>query len=97
MPGSKWLRAKLEELLGGLRGAHVARCSFAAKMLADGKQEAAGELIPVVYRELHRLAVVHLRQERPNHTLQATALVNEAYIKLGSATGYRLEEQSPFL
>ncbi len=52
------------------------------KKLADGDQDAACELIPVIYRELHRLAVAHLRRERRDHTLQATALVNEAYIKL---------------
>ena len=52
------------------------------KKLADGNQEAAGELIPVIYQELHRLAVGHLRHERPDHTLQPTALVHEAYIKL---------------
>jgi len=52
------------------------------KKLADGNQEAARELIPLIYRELHRLAVVQLRYERRNHTLQPTALVNEAYIKL---------------
>jgi RNA polymerase sigma-70 factor, ECF subfamily len=52
------------------------------KKLADGNQEAAGELIPIVYRELHRLAVSHLRRERRDHTLQPTALVHEAYIKL---------------
>ena len=52
------------------------------KKLADGNQEAASELIPVIYQELHRLAVGHLRHERPDHTLQPTALVHEAYIKL---------------
>jgi len=52
------------------------------KKLADGNQDAAGELIPVIYQELHRLAVGHLRHERPDHTLQPTALVHEAYIKL---------------
>ena len=52
------------------------------KKLADGNQEAAGELIPVIYQELHRLAVGHLRHERQDHTLQPTALVHEAYIKL---------------
>jgi len=52
------------------------------KKLANGNQEAAGELIPAIYKELHRLAVVRLRRERPNHTLEATALVNEAYIRL---------------
>ena len=52
------------------------------RKLADGNQEAASELIPVIYQELHRLAVGHLRHERPDHTLQPTALVHEAYIKL---------------
>ena len=54
------------------------------RKFADGNQEAAGELIPVVYQELRRLAVRHLRSERPNHTLQPTALVHEAYIKLAA-------------
>jgi RNA polymerase sigma-70 factor, ECF subfamily len=52
------------------------------KKLADGNQQAADELIPMVYEELHRLAVRHLRRERQDHTLQPTALVHEAYIKL---------------
>jgi len=52
------------------------------KKLADGNQEAARELIPLVYRELHRLAASHLRRERRDHTLQPTALVHEVYIKL---------------
>ena len=52
------------------------------KKLANGNQEASTELIPVIYQELHRLAVGHLRRERPDHTLQPTALVHEAYIKL---------------
>src|SRR5215471_15253096 len=52
------------------------------KRLSDGNKKAAHELIPIVYWELHRLAVCHLRRERKHHTLQATALVNEAYIRL---------------
>ena len=47
------------------------------KKLADGNQEAAGKLIPIIYHELHRLAVGHLRHERRDHTLQPTALVHE--------------------
>jgi DNA-directed RNA polymerase specialized sigma24 family protein len=50
--------------------------------LADGDQEAAAKLVPLVYEELHRLAARRLRHERPSHTLQATALVHEAYMKL---------------
>jgi RNA polymerase sigma-70 factor (ECF subfamily) len=49
---------------------------------AQGDKEAEQELLPRVYRELHRLAAGYLRRERPDHTLQATALVNEAYLRL---------------
>jgi RNA polymerase sigma factor (TIGR02999 family) len=48
----------------------------------DGNPQALNELIPLVYRELHRLAKRHLRGEPPGNTLQATALVHEAYLKL---------------
>jgi len=48
----------------------------------EGDQKALDELMPLVYSELRRLAANYLRRERQNHTLQATALVNEAYLKL---------------
>ena len=47
-----------------------------------GDQGALNELTPLVYVELHRLAKRYLRRERPGHTLQSTALVNEAYLRL---------------
>jgi RNA polymerase sigma factor (TIGR02999 family) len=47
-----------------------------------GDQAARDELMAVVYRELHRRAAARLRRERGGHTLQATALVNEAYLRL---------------
>ena len=47
-----------------------------------GNKAALDELMVVVYDELHRIAVNYLRQERPDHTLQPTALVNEAYLRL---------------
>jgi RNA polymerase sigma factor (TIGR02999 family) len=47
-----------------------------------GDKEALDELLPVVYNELHRLAHHQLAGERAGHTLQTTALVNEAYLKL---------------
>jgi RNA polymerase sigma factor (TIGR02999 family) len=47
-----------------------------------GDQQATGELFPLVYDELRRLAAVHLAQERANHTLEPTALVHEAYLRL---------------
>jgi len=49
---------------------------------SDGDQAALEQLTPLVYGELHRLARGYLRRERPGHTLQATALVNEAYLRL---------------
>ena len=52
----------------------------------QGDADALGELMPLVYQELHQLASHYLRQERSDHTLQPTALVHEAYLKL---TGVR--------
>jgi RNA polymerase sigma factor (TIGR02999 family) len=52
--------------------------------LSRGDKQAEEDLIPRVYRELRRIAAAHLRSERPDHTLQATALVHEAYIRLTS-------------
>jgi len=55
------------------------------EMLRDwrnGDQEALEQLIPVVYDELHRQAARYLRREHPGHTLQTTALIHEAYLRL---------------
>lgn len=48
----------------------------------QGKQEALHALVPLLYQELRRLAHYHLRSERSDHTLQSTALVHEAYLRL---------------
>ena len=48
----------------------------------EGDENALEKLTPVVYRELYRLAGGYMGRERPGHTLQATALVNEAYLRL---------------
>ena len=50
--------------------------------IEQGEPHAAGELLPLVYDELRRLATRRLAQERPGQTLQATALVHEAYLRL---------------
>jgi RNA polymerase sigma factor (TIGR02999 family) len=52
------------------------------KAMHDGNSAAADRLLPLVYSELHRLAQAYMRRERPDHTLQATALINEAYLRL---------------
>jgi RNA polymerase sigma factor (TIGR02999 family) len=49
---------------------------------SGGDKEALGKLVPLVYRELHGLAAAYIRRERRDHTLQPTALVNEAYLRL---------------
>lgn len=48
----------------------------------NGSKEALDELMPIVYEQLHKLASNCLRSERPDHTLRATALVHEAYLRL---------------
>jgi RNA polymerase sigma-70 factor (ECF subfamily) len=50
--------------------------------LTQGNNEASEKLIPLVYDELKRLARAYMRRERPDHTLQTTALVHEAYLRL---------------
>jgi RNA polymerase sigma factor (TIGR02999 family) len=52
--------------------------------IRKGNPEAQARLIPLVYRHLHRIAASYMRRERPDHTLQATALVHEAYLRLVS-------------
>jgi len=49
---------------------------------SNGNRAALDQLLPMVYRELRRIAELRMRRERPDHTLNATALVHEAYIKL---------------
>lgn len=53
--------------------------------LRGGRREAADELMALVYKELRKLAEYYMRYERPEHTLQATALVNEVYVDLFGA------------
>jgi RNA polymerase sigma-70 factor, ECF subfamily len=52
------------------------------KAMRAGDPAAADRLLPLVYSELHRLAQAYMRRERPDHTLQATALIHEAYLRL---------------
>ena len=52
------------------------------KAMNDGDLAAADRLLPLVYAELHRLATSYMRRERQDHTLQPTALINEAYMRL---------------
>src|SRR5262245_5675930 len=49
---------------------------------SDGDEGALEKLTPILYKELHRMAHRYMRQERPGHTLQTTALINETYLRL---------------
>ena len=55
--------------------------------IEDGDAQAAERLLPLVYDELRKLAAVRMAQESPDHTLQATALVHEAYLRLLGVDG----------
>lgn len=61
-----------------------------------GDKEALERLMPFVYQELHRIARLHLRRERANHTLQTTALVHEAYLRLIDQTKIEWQNRAHF-
>jgi RNA polymerase sigma factor (TIGR02999 family) len=61
-----------------------------------GDEAALERLTPIVYDELRRLARAHLRRERAAHTLQATALVNEAYMRLVEVSGVDWQDRTHF-
>lgn len=63
----------------------------------QGDEQALGRLTPLVYHELHRIAARYMARERRDHTLQATALVNEAYLRLVDAKGVSWHDRAHFL
>src|SRR5262249_50842226 len=63
---------------------------------ANGDKQALDDLTPLVYKELRRLAASHLRKERKSHTLQPTALVHEAYLRLVDQKDPKWQSRSHF-
>src|SRR5213075_3177721 len=61
--------------------------------IEGGDPHAAAELLPLVYDELRKLAAQHLAAEKPGQTLQATALVHEAYLRLAGVSGFESKSQ----
>ena len=61
-----------------------------------GDQTAFDRLAPLVYGELHRMAGRFMQRENPGNTLQATALVNEAYLRLVDVNGVRWQDRAHF-
>ena len=65
--------------------------------LSNGKRNAMDELLPLIYNELKRIAANYLRRERSDHTLQPTALVNEAYMKMVDITQVSWQNKAHFI
>ena len=62
----------------------------------NGDEDALSRLTPLVYEELHRLAAAYMRREKAGHTLQTSALVNEAYIKLVDSSRVHWQNRAHF-
>jgi RNA polymerase sigma-70 factor (ECF subfamily) len=65
--------------------------------LKEGERSALDELMPLVYRELRGIAGAFMRRQRPGHTLQPTALVHEAFLKLFADTKPEVADRAHFL
>ena len=65
--------------------------------MRTGDDSALNELVAALYQELHRIAARQLRAERPSHTLQATALVHEVYLKLAGTSLSEFNDRAHFL
>ncbi len=65
--------------------------------LSNGKRDVVDELLPIIYDELKRIAANYLRRERSDHTLQPTALVNEAYMKMIDITQVSWQNKAHFV
>ena len=65
--------------------------------LRDGERTALDELMPIMYGELHRVARAFMSRQQPGHTLQPTALVNEAYIRLFGDLEPKLADRTHFM
>jgi len=62
----------------------------------EGDKDAMEKLLPVIYAELKKIAAAYMRKERPGHTLEATALVNEAYFKLIDQNNVQWQSRAHF-
>ncbi|MBV8906631.1 MAG: sigma-70 family RNA polymerase sigma factor [Acidobacteriia bacterium] len=74
----------------------AADISVLLRAWSDGDSSALDKLTPIVYQELHRLARRYMRRERSGHSLQTTALVNEAYMRLVDYKGMKWQNRAHF-
>jgi RNA polymerase sigma-70 factor (ECF subfamily) len=73
--------------------AHAGEITALLRKINGGKQYSEPELFSLIYQDLHRLAASYMRKERLDHTLQATALVNEVYLRLFNGQPFRWENR----
>jgi RNA polymerase sigma factor (TIGR02999 family) len=78
------------------RGGEAGNVTHMLRDWRDGQTQALENLLPFVYAELHRQAANFLRKERPGHTLQTTALINEAYLKLIDCRDVNWQDRAHF-
>jgi RNA polymerase sigma factor (TIGR02999 family) len=81
---------------GGADSADAPEVTRVLEAWKQGDDRALEQLLPMVYQELRQIAGRQLRRERPGHTLQPTALVNEAYLKLRHLRSIRWHDRSHF-
>ena len=79
-----------------MRGPSAGQVTQLLRAWSEGEQGALDRLVPVVYDELHRMAQRHLADERPGHTLQTSALVNEVYLRLVDSTHTSWQNRAQF-
>ena len=79
-----------------MKGVSAHEVTLLLRAWSEGEQGALEKLVPLVYDQLHRLAERYMAQERPGHTLQTTALVNEAYLRLVDSTQANWQNRAQF-
>lgn len=94
--GGAWLGYNRASLGHAMPEGTASEITRLLRAWAGGDREALDRLAPLVYRELHRLARHYMRGERPGHTLQTTALVNEAFLRLVDVGGVRWQDRAHF-
>jgi RNA polymerase sigma factor (TIGR02999 family) len=96
MTGAHSLNSRPQEL-GRLMSERSGQFSELLQLWVKGDHEALDAVAPAIYQELRRLAHYHLKSERADHTLQSTALVNEAFIQLMGNQPTQLQNRAHFV
>ena len=92
----RWGDGRLTATVDAVTPAHSAEITRLLKAWSAGDESARDRLAPILYRELHGLARRYMRREPAGLTLQTTALVNEAYIRLAGAGGVNWQDRTHF-